>query len=250
MDGILKKQKIPYICTPLTGKNKEEIMDEIDLVLPEKPDMLEWRADFLHKLDDLPYVFSVLEGIAEKSDLPLLFTIRSIHEGGQQISLSEEQKMKLISEVCKNDAISLIDYEVSSDSANIKELRRVSQKHGKQLILSYHNFNCTPSEEEIMKKLFLAEFYGADIAKAAVMPKTEGDVLRLLQLTNNAGKALDIPLITMSMGSLGAISRIIGWSYGSILTFGSGVKESAPGQIPVRRLRQLIAMLKEDMAAE
>ncbi len=250
MNGVFKEEKMPYICTPLTGKNKEEIMEELDLVLPEKPDFLEWRADFLHKLDDLPYVFSVLEGISEKSNLPLLFTIRSIHEGGEQISLSEEQKVKLISEVCKSNAVSLIDYEVSSHPEYIRELRNVSEKHGKRLILSYHNFSRTPSEEEMLKKLFLAEFYGADIAKAAVMPETKDDVLKLLQVTNDASKALEIPLITMSMGSLGAISRMIGWAYGSILTFGSGLEASAPGQIPVRKLKQMIAMMKEEVVKE
>ncbi len=250
MIEVFKEKKLPYICTPLTGKNKEEIMDQLNLALPEKPDLIEWRADFLQQLDDLRYVLSVLEAIVEKSDLPLLFTIRSIHEGGQQISLTEEQKVRLISEVCKNDAISMIDYEVSSNSGYIKELRKISQKYGKKLILSYHNFNCTPSEEDIMKKLLLAEFYGADIAKAAVMPNTKDDVLKLLNVTNNADKTLDIPLITMSMGSLGAISRIVGFWYGSFITFGSGVEASAPGQVPIRKLKQMIAMMKEEMDIE
>lgn len=250
MIEVFKEKKLPYICTPLTGKNKEEIMNQLNLALPEKPDLIEWRADFLQQLDDLRYVLSVLEAIVEKSDLPLLFTIRSIHEGGQQISLTEEQKVRLISEVCKNDAISMIDYEVSSNSGYIKELRKISQKYGKKLILSYHNFNCTPSEEDIMKKLLLAEFYGADIAKAAVMPNTKDDVLKLLNVTNNADKTLDIPLITMSMGSLGAISRIVGFWYGSFITFGSGVEASAPGQVPIRKLKQMIAMMKEEMDIE
>ncbi len=250
MIEVFKEKKLPYICTSLTGKNKEEIMDQLNLALPEKPDLIEWRADFLQQLDDLRYVLSVLEAIVEKSDLPLLFTIRSIHEGGQQISLTEEQKVRLISEVCKNDAISMIDYEVSSNSGYIKELRKISQKYGKKLILSYHNFNCTPSEEDIMKKLLLAEFYGADIAKAAVMPNTKDDVLKLLNVTNNADKTLDIPLITMSMGSLGAISRIVGFWYGSFITFGSGVEASAPGQVPIRKLKQMTAMMKEEMDIE
>ncbi|GIN19967.1 MAG TPA: type I 3-dehydroquinate dehydratase [Bacillus bacterium] len=250
MIEVFKEKKLPYICTPLTGKNKEEIMNQLNLALPEKPDLIEWRADFLQQLDDLRYVLSVLEAIVEKSDLPLLFTIRSIHEGGQQISLTEEQKVRLISEVCKNDAISMIDYEVSSNSGYIKELRKISQKYGKKLILSYHNFNCTPSEEDIMKKLLLAEFYGADIAKAAVMPNTKDDVLKLLNVTNNADKTLDIPLITMSMGSLGAITRIVGFWYGSFITFGSGVEASAPGQVPIRKLKQMIAMMKEEMDIE
>lgn len=247
MAEVMKEKKIPYICTPLTGRNKEEIMDELDRVLPENPDLIEWRADFLQKLDDLPYVYSILEEISGKTGLPLLFTIRSIHEGGEQISLTEEQKVELLGEVCKRDEVSLIDYEVSNSPEYIKQLRQVSQSEGKQLILSYHNFDRTPADEEIMKKLYQAEFYGADIAKAAVMPQSKDDVLRLLQLTNNAGKSLGIPLVTMSMGGLGVLSRIIGWVYGSFITFGSGVRSSAPGQVPIRKLKEMIAMAKEEM---
>ncbi|VEF47826.1 3-dehydroquinate dehydratase I [Bacillus freudenreichii] len=250
MAVIFEEKKIPYICTPLTGRNKEEIIGELEVILPEKPDLIEWRADFLENLADFPFVLSILDEIAEKSGLPLLFTIRSVHEGGQPITLTEEQKVQLLSDVCKSDAISLIDYEVSNNPEYIRELRRVSQLHGKKLILSYHNFNFTPPNEEIMKKLFLAEFYGADIAKAAVMPETKDDVLRLLQITNKVEESMDIPLITMSMGSLGVLSRIIGWTYGSFLTFGSGVEASAPGQVPIRKLKQLIAMTKEEMDAK
>lgn len=225
-------------------------MGELKEILPEKPDLIEWRADFFEKLSDSPYVLSTIEEIAKKSGLPLLFTIRSVREGGQPITLTEEQKLKLLSDVCKCDAVSLIDYEVSNNPDYINELRRISLLHEKQLILSYHNFKCTPSNEEIMKKLFLAESYGADIAKAAVMPETKDDVLRLLQLTNNAENSLGIPLITMSMGSLGVLSRIFGWAYGSYFTFGSGVEASAPGQVKIRKLKQLIAMTKEEMAAK
>lgn len=246
MAEILKGHKMPYICTPLTGRNKKEILGELEAVLPENPDLIEWRADFLDKLDDLPYVLSVLDEIAAKSGLPVLFTIRSIHEGGEPITLSESQKVKLLCDVCKSGAVSLIDYEVSNDPGHITELRNVSQENEKKLILSYHNFDYTPSNEAVMKKLFLAEFYGADMAKAAVMPKNNDDVLRLLQITNDADRSLNIPLITMSMGNIGVISRIIGWAYGSYITFGSGVRGSAPGQVPISKLKKMITMIKEE----
>lgn len=112
-------------------------------------------------------------------------------------------------------------------------------------MLSYHNFSFTPPKAEIFKSLFLAEFYGADAAKAAVMPQNNQDVLTLLEATREAEKELTIPLITMSMGGLGAISRIVGWMYGSSVTFAVGKSSSAPGQVPIDELRKIIQLTKK-----
>ena len=38
-----------------------------------------------------------------------------------------------------------------------------------------------------MKRLMMAEVYGADLAKAAVMPKNKEDVLRLLAFNKRNG---------------------------------------------------------------
>ena len=45
-----------------------------------------------------------------------------------------------------------------------------------------------------------------------------------------ARETLDIPLISMSMGGVGSLSRIMGWVYGSAATFAVGKSSSAPGQ--------------------
>ncbi|MFD1707703.1 type I 3-dehydroquinate dehydratase [Siminovitchia sediminis] len=247
MRELFAERKRPYICTPLTGKNENEILKELDVVLPEGPDLIEWRADFFQELHDHTAVLSALHKISAKSSLPVLFTIRSTREGGEPISLTEEQKVALIGEVCKRDAVQAIDYEIESSPAYIRQLRHISSLYHKKLILSYHNFECMPPEETLLKKLYLAEFYGADVAKAAVMPSTRDDVLSLLDITNKADKELNIPLITMAMGNLGVVSRIIGWTYGSILTFGSGVQTSAPGQVQIGKLKKMIEMIDEEM---
>jgi 3-dehydroquinate dehydratase-1 len=49
----------------------------------------------------------------------------------------------------------------------------------------------------------------------------------------------------MSMGGLGAISRIVGWMYGSSVTFAVGKSSSAPGQVPIGELRKIIQLTKK-----
>ena len=84
---------------------------------------------------------------------------------------------------------------------------------------------------------------GADIPKIAVMPQSKKDVLTLLAATEEmASEHADRPIITISMGKDGMISRLCGEVFGSALTFGTAGKASAPGQINVDELRQVLEM--------
>ena len=47
----------------------------------------------------------------------------------------------------------------------------------------------------------------------------------------------------MSMGKLGGVSRVTGRLFGSAMTFGSVGQASAPGQIAVRQLREMMNIL-------
>src|SRR5699024_7212620 len=103
----------------------------------------------------------------------------------------------------------------------------------------------TPSIEVLKEKAQVAVEYGADIVKIAVMTKNKEDVYHLLEATREIDEQLTVPISTMSMGEKGALSRVIGWAYGSVLTFGVGVEASAPGQVPLKALRNTIQSMKE-----
>lgn len=244
---LFKEKKAPYICTPLIGKDRKEILKELEMILPKQPDLIEWRADFYEEIEKIDSVLLTAKAITEVTELPVLFTIRSDKEGGEQISLTEKSVVNLLCEICQNSDVDLIDFEVSNEQEHIQTLRKIATENGKKLILSYHNFEFTPDNTEIMKRLIMAEVYGADFAKVAVMPKNQEDVLRLLALTKEMDNRMRIPLITMSMGGLGGLSRVNGWIYGSVMTFGVGGKSSAPGQIPIEKLKQLIELSQETL---
>jgi 3-dehydroquinate dehydratase-1 len=89
-----------------------------------------------------------------------------------------------------------------------------------------------------------AQDMGADIAKLAVMPKNYTDVLTLLGATLRARTgAVKVPIVTMSMGPEGGVTRLAGGLFGSDITFAIGKEASAPGQIPIGALRQAMAVL-------
>ena len=117
-------------------------------------------------------------------------------------------------------------------------------RHKPRMLGHFHNFDQTPDEAIIFDKLVQAQDMGADIAKVAVMPKDYKDVLVLLSATLKARtERLKIPIITMSMGPEGGVTRLAGGLFGSDITFATGKDASAPGQIPIGALRQAMAVL-------
>lgn len=245
--NLFDKEELPYICTPITGNTTDDIISELVSIVSKKPDMIEWRADFFSEINNTDIVLKTLQKIYDyRNGIPLLFTIRSYKEGGQAIPLNEDQIVKLLADVCQSEFVDLIDFELSNRLDHINFLRDISKKHQKMLVLSYHNFNTTPTKDEIISHLSSMASHQADAAKVAYMPKNHLDVMNLLEATRDAKGKLAIPLITISMGDIGVLSRVLGWVYGSVLTFAVGEKSSAPGQISIEVLKEMIEMVKKN----
>jgi len=67
--------------------------------------------------------------------------------------------------------------------------------------------------------------------------------LTLLNATNRArNTSVEVPIVTMSMGPEGQITRLAGGLFGSDITFAIGKNASAPGQIPIAALREAMAI--------
>ncbi|MBM7645848.1 3-dehydroquinate dehydratase-1 [Scopulibacillus daqui] len=238
----------PLICTPIIGRTQKEILQELTHVTAKKPDLIEWRADFFDKIENTDEVIALAKRIRENAgDIPVIFTNRSQREGGQPIPLSEKEILEMYIEICKNTAADIIDFELSNRLEHLRYLRKVSHDAGLKMIMSYHHFESTPSQDVLMKKLLEAEACGADIAKAAVMPKTLKDVLTLLNVTYEGNKKLNIPLITISMGGYGTLTRMFGGVFGSCVTFAVGENSSAPGQIPIEDLKTVLNIVQKSM---
>ena len=85
---------------------------------------------------------------------------------------------------------------------------------------------------------------GADLPKLAVMPRCRTDVLELLAATAEmADLHPETPVITMSMGALGAVSRLAGEIFGSAMTFANPGQASAPGQVSLDIVNEVLDAL-------
>lgn len=237
---------IPKICIPVTGTTRKEIRDQLSQIKDQPFDLLEWRADFFEEISDeearTEMIGEIREYLREK---PFLFTFRTKWEGGQR-EISQEEYGQLLRTAAQTGKPDLIDAELFRLPELSKLLQEIKKDFKIAIIGSNHDFEKTPSKEEIISRLDMMRQNGADIPKIAVMPEDAGDVLTLLEATREFHLAFpDTPAITMSMGKDGMISRMAGEVFGSALTFASGASASAPGQIPAKKLQEILETLHE-----
>lgn len=235
---------IPKICIPVTGTNLEELKKAIPLLQATPHDFIEWRADFYSDAEDPKSRIQALTLFRnELKNTPVLFTIRTTKEGGVEEIDTERYTNRILS-VMESGLVDLVDVELSRGEDTMKTILTAAHQAGVKVIASRHDFTGTPSKEDIIDTLCSMQQLGADVVKFAVMPQTERDVLTLLDATLTMKESHpDTPVITMSMGSTGAISRICGSLVGSCVTFGTAGKASAPGQIPANLLSTFLHAL-------
>lgn len=245
---VIIGEGIPKICVPLIGTTLAELKEEAKAVKELKPDVVEWRTDFFVEVEDVETVKSALNEIHSIiPDLPLIFTFRSHKEGGEK-QISTEYYITLNKAAAESGLVDIIDVELYNDEKDVKELVEAAHVHNVSVIISNHDFYGTPPKEEIISRLRKAQELGGDLPKIAVMPKDAGDVLTLLEATHiMKEKYADRPIITMSMAGAGVISRLAGEIFGSALTFGAAHKPSAPGQVAVVELQNVLSLLHRSL---
>lgn len=235
---------LPKICVPLTDTGLDSLKNSVRLLKESPLDFVEWRADFYAGFRDSDARTEALSFLRnELGDIPVLFTIRTKEEGGLAV-IPDEEYEAVNRSVIESGLADLVDVELSRGRHMMKTLVEAARKAGVKIIGSRHDFTKTPSEDCIVENLCNMQKLGADVAKFAVMPACERDVLTLLSASVTMKEQHpETPVITMSMGRLGAVSRVCGNLSGSAVTFGTVGSASAPGQLPADLLKTLLESL-------
>ncbi len=229
--------EIPKICIPIVEKNEKDIIKYIKEISRLPVDIMEWRADFFidniskynNNFEDIISFSKEIKKIANK---PILFTLRSIKEGGN--IKYNENIISLYENIIENKCFELIDLELLTiKEPDLKKLIKLSNSNNIKTIISNHDFNKTPSKKEIVSRIRRMIKLKCDIAKVAYMPKNKKDVITLLDASS---EIKNFPIIAISMGDIGVITRI----FGSVLTFASAKRSSAPGQIESMKLKYIL----------
>lgn len=237
----------PVICVPVVAPERETIIETIKSLTEQKVQMIEWRVDCFREADDVAAVRAVLDTVKPfLTETIFLFTFRTKQQGGSR-RMEEWKILKLNETAAKSGCADMIDLEFFEATKPEKEIRRF-QRMGVRVIASHHDFDATPDDRILRMLMEQMQQGGADVAKLAVMPQSTDDVVRLLKLTNDMKqKYPTLPVVTMSMGALGVVSRMAGEIFGSCITFGAVGEISAPGQIAADKLEDILSVIHQGL---
>jgi 3-dehydroquinate dehydratase type I len=197
------------LCVSLTPRSLDEVFSS-DLT---GADCAEVRLDYLDNPQES------VHARWDRLPVPVIATCRGRERGGR-FGGSVEEEISILQSAVENGAKFVdIDY------------RSARSFPGAQVIASFHDFEKTPAD--IDSVLDNACAGPGDIAKVATFVNAWADNQRLLSLL---GRRWPKPVIVIGMGEVGQITRIIGPSRGSFLTYAAATNASAPGQLSVTEM--------------
>ena len=234
----------PKVIIPIVEHTEAAILEKAAEFSTLRADCVEWRVDLFEGAKDL----GVIARCAAKlrvalKDKLLLVTFRTKAEGGN-VELTHEEYLRFLHTVLDTDCADLLDIELFTAGADLPELIADAHTAGAAVVCSSHDFQKTPPKAELVSRMVQMQQVGADLPKLAVMPQSRTDVLELLSATAEmADQHPETPIITMSMGALGAVSRLSGEAFGSAMTFANPGQASAPGQISLDVVNEVLDAL-------
>ncbi len=257
--GLMIKR--PKICIPIVATNYDKLIEEVELIIGMKPDLIEWRVDqYLSSLEiekltlealklELIKPLLYISNLLEHEGIAMILTIRGKSEGGF-VDLDDTVRMMLILWGISQCKIQYVDleldlYDHSEETEKdevlsqlFKDIVNEARTKNIKVILSNHDFTKTPSFSDMIAIIKRAQRLRADLVKIAYMPSSSEDVLSILAACQYGSTVLNQKMIALSMGEIGRISRIIGGEFGSEVTFARGVVASAPGQMTIEAMNR------------
>jgi len=172
---------------------------------------------------------------------PVLLTVRLCSEGGKWPD-ADEGRLPIFQQALEH--LAAVDVEFRCSIA--RRVSDVAKSLNKTCIVSYHDFDGTPSVTDLQSVISKAQKLGS-IVKISTMINTGKDIQTLQSLLQGGW---DVPLCVIGMGSLGTDTRISFAHLGSCLTYGYLDKPTAPGQLSaadlVRKLRSQFPVFDQD----
>lgn len=221
MDSQGSRNNLTLICVPIMADTVDQMLIYTNKAKSRGADLVEIRLDSLKSFNPS----QDLQTLIKLCPLPTLFTYRPKWEGGQYDG--DESKRVETLRLAMELGADYIDIELQVADEFISAIRGKKPEKCK-VIVSSHNYECTPSVEDLGNLVARIQSTGADIVKFATTALSITDVARVFQITVHS----QVPIIALVMGERGLMSRVLCPKFGGYLTFGTlepGVV-SAPGQ--------------------
>jgi len=214
------------ICASIQPETIAEALKLIKKIEVYKTDFIEVRLDCLKEHEELAE-------IADYKKTPLIATNRSTDSLGK-FSGSETERQKTLLNAARN-GFEYVDIELSTPK--LKEIVKALFDMSAKPIVSFHDFNETPSLPKLREVLKKEMANGAEVCKIVTTAKRAEDNLTVLNFVSQVHESAKI--VCFSMGELGKPSRFLSPLFGGFFTIASleRGKETASGQLTVQEMR-------------
>jgi len=197
-------------------------------------DIIELRLDALER-GEIERGATQLTNLIHSVQQPLILTFRPAEQGGYR-HLTRNERWTFWHNYFTSDAAFFdVEFDLIEELVN---LDADAQPDWSRIICSFHDFQGVPEKlDEIYERM---AFTPARFLKLAFKANDITDCIPVFRLLQRATKD-ERETIAIAMGVAGVITRILGPSRGSYLTYGAGVPEggTAPGQLVATDLRSL-----------
>jgi len=214
------------ICVSVAPQTVTEALDLIEKAENQYADFIEVRLDSLkthNQITDIPHC----------SNTPLIATNRSTTCQGKFLG-SETERKKILMDAARN-GFEYVDIELSTPK--LKNIISNLREMGAKPIVSFHDFNETPSSTQLNKILKKEIASGADVCKIVTTARFVEDNLTVLDFVSKTRK--NARIVCFAMGELGKPSRLLSPVFGAFFTIASleSGRKTAQGQLTIREMR-------------
>ncbi|MGH9876271.1 MAG: type I 3-dehydroquinate dehydratase [Nitrososphaerales archaeon] len=224
------------ICVSLGTSDINELKKLVSDSLSSNTDFIEVRFDYF----DRSRMNEVLEFVVDHKE-KAVFTCRAPNEGGKYTG-PETDRVTTLRRLAAFRPM-FLDVEYSTMVANDDLMDQFTAQNC-EILVSWHNFDLTPSIEELGSLLNKMKEYSTNV-KIVTMAKNIGDNLTVLKLYETA-KRSNINLIAFCMGESGILSRVLCTYAGAPFTYASLTDAIAPGQLTLKQMRSIYDRLENE----
>jgi len=235
-----KPTSLPRVCIALGFSDAQKLLEHARREADAGESFFEFRLDYLPS----PEIGTgaIRKFLATHPDCSILATCRR-HQNHGKYNGSVEEQIRILNAAVDAGARA-VDLEIES-AENLAA--RLDTFRGKaRLILSYHNYDGTPSPEVVLRRMARIP---ADAYKIVTTARKPSDNYRVLALMKSNPRT---PLIVLSMGETGFPTRVLSTAWGGLFTYAApnSAEGTSAGQVSARHLRNLYRVEKFSRAAK
>lgn len=206
----------------------ESPLRDIEKAIQKGAEMIECRFDFINDFTRIEHYLELLSKYKDQS----VYTLRPENEGGK-FSNDHAQRISFLQKLIDAKPLFVdIEYELVSNS---DELADIIDNSNTRILVSWHDFAGTPSQDELITLVNKMRVYSPYL-KIVTTAKSVDDSINILSLYQSVDTHVN--LVAFAMGDAGVISRVLSTVTGDApFTYASLEKAIAPGQLTIEQMK-------------